>query len=188
MKTTLTAIWLLLIVTACSPEIAIHTDYDPDYNVSAYHSFTWALDRVTERGKNPLYFNELNDKRIRAAIDEQMANKGYMKTTINPGLVLHYHIIVEDKTAIATDPYGYYGPYWRRMGTYAYQYRQGTLVVDMIDANSNSLIWRGWAVSAIDDSYTPERSADLIKTAVAKIFKKFPGAAGNSKPIPIVSN
>jgi hypothetical protein len=54
-----------------------------------------------------------------------------------------------------------------------YPYREGTLIIDLMDANNKTLVWRGWATSAIEEavSRNPEQS---IRKAVERIFKLFP--------------
>ncbi|MEO5603847.1 MAG: DUF4136 domain-containing protein [Cyclobacteriaceae bacterium] len=164
----------LAILAECSPQIRVFSDYDPDYDVWTYKTFDWGQTVNIEAGKNPLHYNELNDKRIKEAVRQQMTSRGYELTSDNPDLILHYHIIVDNQSVITTEPYGYrYSPYWMRTQTNVYSYREGTLILDLMDKKTNNLIWRGWAVSAIDE-VDPEKVDDLIKTAISRIFKKFP--------------
>ncbi len=168
----------LLFLTQCSPEISVYSDYDPDYNVRQYQTFGWLDKANVETGQNPIYYNQLNDKRIKSSVNEELTARGYRLTETDPQLLIHYHIIVEDRTVIATDPYGsYYGPYWMRMQTNIYPYREGTLIIDLMDAKTSNLVWRGWAVSAIQSTYTAEQADRVIKAAVAKIFRKFQKSA-----------
>ena len=166
---------LLFIIGGCSPEIRVYSDHDPDYDLKKYTTFNWVKKENIELGNNPLYYNELNDKRIKSAVQEQLTSRGYSLSENKPDMVVHYHIIVDDQSIVTTDPHGYfYSPYWMRLRTNVYQYREGTLIIDLMDSKSNNLIWRGWASSAIEGVYTPDQIDGLIKTAVAKIFRKFP--------------
>lgn len=121
----------------------------------------------TKLGGNPLI-----DKRIEAALEQQLVAKGLQKQTAGrPDLFVAYHTNVKDK--IDVDTYGYgYGPYGRRLGTYANvrEYQQGTLVVDLIDAKAKELVWRGWAKGEVNDSVSKEK----IDKAIAKILEQYP--------------
>jgi hypothetical protein len=176
----------ILLLTGCSPQIRVFSDTDPDYDLWTYRTFDWGQKVNIEAGKNPLHYNELNDKRIKAAVENQMLVRGYRSTSESPDLILHYHIIVDDQSVIATEPYGYqYGPYWTRMHTNTYSYREGTLIIDVMDSKTNNLIWRGWAVSAVD-GIKPHQVDGLIKKAVSRIYKKYPKVAitlPTSKPV-----
>ena len=172
-------LFILSIFAACSPQIKVYSDRDPDYDLNAYSTFDWGQKGNVEEGKNPLHYNELNDKRIKAAVQEHMMEHGYQLTSEAPDLILHYHIIVDDQSVVATEPYGYrYSAYWTKTQTNVYAYRQGTLIIDIMDGKSNNLIWRGWAVAAIDD-IDPTKVEELIKAAVARIFTKFPKKTEN---------
>jgi hypothetical protein len=180
-KITIAAV--LFIIGSCSPEIHVYSDYDPDYDLKKYTTFGWKQTEDIELGNNPLYYNELNDKRIKSAVQAQLISKGYSASMSNPDLIVHYHIIVDDQSIVTTDPHGYfYSPYWMHLRTNVQHYREGTLIIDVMDPKNNYLIWRGWAASAIEGVYTPERIDHLIKTAVAKIFKRFPKREISSLP------
>ena len=59
----------------------------------------------------------------------------------------------------------------------AINYEQGTLVVDIVDARSNRVVWRGWAQDSvegvIDNQDRMERQFD---EAVTRMLKQFPRA------------
>lgn len=165
----------VLLLAGCSQQITVHTDMDPDYDLWKYKSFDWGQKVNIEEGKNPLLYNELNDKRIKAAVQQQLSKRGYKHTAESPDLIMHYHIIVKDQSAVVTEPFGYsYGPYWSRMNTNVYMYKEGTLILDLMDSKTNNLIWRGWAVTDVKDSYSPKEIEEIIQKVVSKIFRKFP--------------
>lgn len=166
---------MLLVLAGCSHQIKVYSDIDPDYDLWRYTTFRCAQNENIESGKNPLYYNELNDKRVNSAIVEQLKLKGYTAREEKPDVILHYHIVIEDQTVVVPEPYGYsYGPYWTNLQL---SYKEGTLIIDLIDANTNRLVWRGWAVSSMDTVYDPHQVEDFIKFAVEKIFRKFPKSA-----------
>jgi hypothetical protein len=164
----------------CSPQVTVFSDADPDYDLWTYKTFDWGQKIKIEEGRNPLYYNELNDKRIKAAVLDQMTMRGYQLTSDNPDLIFHYHIIIDNQSVVTPEPYGYsYGPYWSQMQTFTY--RQGTLILDLMERKSQNLIWRGWAVIDIDQ-IPPDRVSEIIKTTIAKIFKKYPKAPTKKNP------
>jgi hypothetical protein len=54
----------------------------------------------------------------------------------------------------------------------AYQYREGTLIIDLMDASNKNLLWRGWGTSVIDGPI--DLTEKQINDAVTKILKAFP--------------
>jgi len=162
---------VLVILDGCSDQITVRTDYDRAFKISDYKTFVWLDKAGIEERNNPLYYNELNDKRIREATISELNKKGYSQNEDNPRLRVHYHIVIEDKTQIRSDTYS---PYWIKSERDVYTYREGTLIIDLMDANGNTLLWRGWAISALSD--TDQMSDELIREAVTKIIAKLPQA------------
>jgi hypothetical protein len=90
--------------------------------------------------------------------------------------------MVDNKDAVIPDHEATsYGPYWQRTPTYVYSYREGTLIIDLMDAKNN-LVWRGSAAAPIEEVYSPEQTTKLVNKAVSKMFKTFPTT--KRKPTP----
>lgn len=172
-----------MLLAACAPDIMVYSDRDPAYDLSSFATFDWAYKTDVENGKNPLYYNDLNDRRIKAAVEKELFLRGYTHTTKNADRVIHYHIVVEEESVLAPEPYGYfYGPYWMRAQLHVHIYREGTLIIDMLDPQTNNLVWRSWATAALD-MITENEVETIIHRAAAKMFKEFPRS---SQPIPAV--
>jgi hypothetical protein len=77
---------------------------------------------------------------------------------------------------------GGYGYRWGGMGgmgsatTTVSEYTVGTLVVDMFDAKSKGLVWRGAAQDELSDK--TEKNIKKLAKASDKLFKDFPPGAG----------
>lgn len=166
-------ILLLGSIMSCSDQIRVRSDYDAEVDLTKFKTFNWLPAKEIESKNNPLLLNELTFKRLRKAIDQQLALKQVQFSDSNPALLVHYHIIVDNRTAIRPAVYGYnYGAYWMRNQVDAYQYREGTLIIDLMDASNRNLLWRGWGTSVMDD--TIDLTEEQINGAVAKILKSFP--------------
>lgn len=171
-------LWLIVFsafIIGCSNRLSVHTDTDPDYDLWSYKSFDWGRKVNIEDLDNPLYYNELNDKRIKTAVLKEMAERGYALSENHPDLLVHYHVIVEDQSMIVTDKFDYsYGPYWTGMNGNLYTYKLGTLIIDIMDTDDKHLIWRGWAKAFVDEETSARQVNKLIKKAIDKMFRKFP--------------
>jgi Domain of unknown function (DUF4136) len=166
-----------------APAVAAAQKVSYDYEKSAdFKSFkTYAHKDGTKVGQ------ELIDSRIVAAIDTEMAAKGFTKSESNPDVYVVYHVAFDKQKDISTFSSGYgggYGPYgwgWGGAGwaggTTHTQVRDilvGTLVIDMADAKKNQLVWRGMGVKEVDTQAKPEKRDKSINNAVKKIFKNYP--------------
>ena len=72
-----------------------------------------------------------------------------------------------ERTQTTTQPGGVSNPY---AGTYVQSYEEGTLIIDIYDANRNMLVWHGWARAKVEG----EVSTELVVEAVQKILERFP--------------
>jgi len=171
--------YLLVLLTACSPQIRTYSDYDHQYRIQDYQTYRWAFSQPKEDKKRSLYYNELNDKRIKGAVNDILKAKGYVLTENNAALIIDYHIIVEERSVLEPDPYGYYyGDTFNRPRNNIFYYREGTLILDLKRSETNDLIWRGWAVAAIEVIFYDTKNIEsVIRSAVTKILLDFPESA-----------
>jgi len=174
-----------LVVAGCVTTDA-RTDYDPAADFTKYHTYVWAGGRdMTTQG---MLENSLVDKRVKEIVTRQLVAKGLTEVPAGQpsDLVVRYWVGIKEKQQIDTVPgagfgygYGPYGPYWGgRWGTTYDQvvvnnYREGTLIIDLIDSQTKELAWRAYLVQTV------ERNLD--KTA-AKAEKNAEAAFANYPP------
>jgi Domain of unknown function (DUF4136) len=171
-----TAGLIALLVPAAAMAQKVSYDYDKSENFAAFK--TYALKDGTKVGQ------PLIDERIVAAIDAEMAAKGFTKSETAPDVFVVYHVAFDKQKDISTYSSGYgggYGPYgwgWGGgMQTSTTQVRDivvGTLVVDMADAKKGQLAWRGMAVKEVKTQASPEKRDKSISETMKKIFKNYP--------------
>lgn len=141
---------------------------DWDHNAQNFSSFkTYAWTKPVRSTTNPLM-----DERIVAAINSQMAAKGLRQVQSNPDVFLTYSAGVRPEksaTVMGTGRFRMGGG----MGTINQNISNtGTLVVDMSDAGTRKLVWRGAASDTLSDK--PDKNSKKIEKAVEKMFKKYP--------------
>ena len=169
----------LSLLIACSSPLKVTTDYDKAVDFSQYKTFGfYQLQDKTGA------VSQLNQGRIIDAVKKQMAAKGFTESTTNPDVLVNVVAIFKDKQQVTanTNYYGYggyYRPYAWGGGmasgttTYStYDYKDGTLMVDVIDAAKKQLVWQGVGNKEIDK---PSKDPDAaINNAITKIMAGFP--------------
>jgi hypothetical protein len=55
-----------------------------------------------------------------------------------------------------------------------YEYQQGTVIVDLIDAQKQELVWRGTVTGVLESNPTPEKMDKNANAAMAKLFSQYP--------------
>lgn len=161
-------------VTGCGSSLQVQSDYDRQADFSTYKTFRWIPQPQNAMDIGPL----AND--IQRAITSELLTKGLEEVATNPDLLIVYHAGVEEKvTGAHINNYGYGWGTWGYWGagpttsTVHYNsYEEGTLVIDMIDATENELVWRGVAQGSVDDRV--EKIRKNLPGTIAKILEAYP--------------
>lgn len=164
-------------------------------NLSRYRTFAWLP--PIKQTRNVAYNNDIADQRIHESATAQLENKGLRLKGKKPDLLVRYMIMVDEKERVIDQPvYNYVGGgYYPRFGGfyggrrayyYAYSapypvyvgndiqrvpYKEGTLVIDMIDRKSGKVIWRGYGIGEVDN---PAQAVNDIPKVVDGILSKLP--------------
>jgi hypothetical protein len=166
------AVGLVLIIPSCS-SINVSYDYDKTANFSAFKTYAYTPEAMS------LAVGDLNRDRIIAAVDAEMAARGFTKSDSPDALI---DLIVQAKErvqATATNSGGYYGRYGYGGGFSTThidynQYVDGTLFINFIDKSSEKMIWQGRGTKTLDENASPQKKETNIKNAVKMIYAKFP--------------
>ncbi len=165
-------------LAACS-SVSYNHDFDPTIDFAAFQTYAWIqpADSQTQRFLSPLV-----ERRIVAAIDSEMAAKGFRKaTTGRPDFLVNTYGVTQEKIDVNTyySGWGYYG--WYGGSTVdVRQWTQGTLIIDIIDFSEKDLAWRGYAQASVDDvsRMQPEEITRRVNEVVGKILQDFPPSSG----------
>ena len=121
--------------------------------------------------------DELNHKRIMRAVEDQLMAKGLAKVDRQgrPDMFVAYHASFDRDLKITG--FGSGLPYRFGGGTIsarAEEVVKGTVVIDLVDAGSRTLVWRATATRDLDLGANAEkRDRNIAKTA-EKMFKNYP--------------
>src|SRR5882672_8539057 len=172
-----TASYTLLFLTMLGSALAQHvqTDFDHQANFSKYKTYSWQEIKPA---------NSLWDARIKNAVDTQLTAKGL--TQVDNGGDVSIVAIKTTRTERTLQTfYDGFGGGWRWRGfggmgeatTTTETYKVGTLVVDLFDAKTKQLIWRGNSSDTLSNN--SDKNIQNMDKNVEKMFKNFP--PGSSK-------
>lgn len=146
-------------------------DFDRSADFSKYRTYKW----IAGGG---LPESSLVVKRFTAAIDRQLAAKGLSQA--DPAdLLVTIQAHRERQTVYYHEAFvGWgYGPGWWR-GNLVYWHPEeipvGTLVVDLVDAKSNQLAWRGIARRVLDPMASVEEKERNADETAVRLFEGYP--------------
>jgi hypothetical protein len=168
----------MLVASSCTAGIRAGADFAPDVDFGPFTTFEWDEPDTRPVGDPRLENNPLFEERLHIAIERELAARGLRPTASGAGLIVHHHATVRDRVEVyeADRSAGYSTPEYGG-GTQVVQYEEGTLMIDIADAGTNELIWRGWAQFDIGAALRdPEVLTAQIDEAVAKMFEHFPAS------------
>ena len=153
--------------------LAQNVSYDLDRNARFSQFRTYAWTRGTELA------DQLHHARVVRSIEGQLSTKGLTRVQpdAKPDVLVAYHTRFDRNLQINAFGSGWGGPRFGglRSGTATTQeLLTGTLVVDVIDARTNAMAWRGMASGDINTAARPEQRDKNINRAVQKMFKNYP--------------
>jgi hypothetical protein len=154
---------LLLSTNAWAQDVTY--DYDKSANFSALKTYAWAPDGNIQ--------DELTHKRIVAAVDAQLAAKGLRRVEAGatPDVIIAYRAGVHRDLQV--NGYGAYRLN-RWSSARVEQVPVGALMVEMLDAKTKDVLWRGVATKDLDVHASPEKREKNINKAAQKLFKNYP--------------
>jgi hypothetical protein len=170
------------LVLAVSPGFAhkAQVDFDHGIHFSCYKTYRW-VHSADEQAPQALFPNQLMQQRITGFIEEALAARGLKRVTTGGDLLISYLIKVTEQPQFTTFSYGA-GPGWGWdwgwgwgdgfSTTTVQTIYEGTLVIDMVDANQKQLVFQGTSTRTI--SSRPEKNTKRLAKAVNEVFEKYP--------------
>lgn len=168
---------LLVVLLTCATVQGqkVETGYDKDVDFAQYKTFAWVKRDIPP--PNPLLAALIANN-----IEVELKEKGLRRVDRNPDLLVSFYGGSTAQGAFAPADPGFtaYGgePITGAWGgsapaTAMPQLLKGTLAIDLVDAHSKHLVWRGVANAnlAYDDR---NKMLNQVNKAVAEMFKKYP--------------
>src|SRR5262245_16109816 len=128
--------------------------------------------------KTTAYDSPIVHQNTNAAVAAQLEARGLRRNDAHPDVYVTTHRTFQTEYYTWGWPgwgYGYWGGYYGGYGSYyAEPIIVGTLVVDITDADTGELMWRGLAERDMHPTSSPEHRLKRINREVSKIFRKYP--------------
>jgi uncharacterized protein DUF4136 len=159
--------WAML---GCGPTLQVKTDYDHKITFNQYRSFQMGEGRVIEEGT--VTDNTIVKDRVDASIRSGLTARGLMPAVAQADLIARFAVgarTVEELEGVGYPvAMGVWGAYPQDF--WITEHPEGTLVIDLVDARSQKLVWRAYLVAEGTGMSDPA----FIQKAVTKAFERYP--------------
>lgn len=167
--------FLLASMLAATAALAVDvkTDYDRAANFNQYKTYSWEKVQT----KDALWID-----RIKSAVNAALAAKGWTQVESGGDISIVAIEMNKNQQTLNTFYDGFGGGWrWRGFGgigestTTVDTYKVGTLVVDLFDAKTKTLVWRGSASDTLSNN--ADKNIKNLDKGVQKMFQHFPPEA-----------
>jgi len=199
-KSILKSVMLIVIFSfiACDENYTVKHEKVENVDFKKFKTYAWlpVMDSVTVWGIDRQQLNNA----IFSNIEEQLMERKITIDTVKPDILVRYSVMVNNSISVVNTPiydyrptmtygmgYGYYGGYGSvgvynqpvQVGTEVRQvpFRNGQLVIDVIDHSTNKVVWRGYAYGSREEdnvSAPIDKMRKRLKTIINDIFWYYP--------------
>jgi hypothetical protein len=141
-------------------------DFDQQADFSKFQTFTIRQGQIA--AKSPELNSPLVRKKIEDSIRAQLVAKGLHEGANRSDLVVNFRFGAADKRQVESFPAGRWGR-GRRLETF--RFTEGTLVVNLMDAQGRDLVWRG---IYRDDESNAGKISNKLPDDIKKLFSDYP--------------
>jgi uncharacterized protein DUF4136 len=174
---------LAAVLVACGSAVRVNTSVAPNANFSSLRAFRVMSpparrDNRSIPAEHPMLDNSIINRSLRADLVSAFQARGYGLDPTDPDFTVAYYASTREKLDVTAWDYGYPGRWggWRARTEYEVRpFTEGTVIVDVVDARTRDLLWRGQGVSVVSDD--PETYMKNIRSTVTAIVEKFPHSA-----------
>src|ERR1700730_2460763 len=157
---------LVCITSAVAVGQQVSVNYNHSQSFSQYHTYAWGSNNANQ------IQNSILAQVAQQDIDAAMQAKGLQKVkeSEKPDLILTANGGMKQETSYTA--WGMRGIGGGMGGISPQQNVEGTLIVDLYDAKTQSLIWRGIAQDTLSNN--GDKNQKLVQNAISKMFKQWP--------------
>lgn len=159
------------LITGCASSVI--TDYDAEASYASYQS--WAFNETQENA-----YTSLDGSRVENAVSRELEAQGLENTDKESAdLLVNYHIDDVDRLDTSGFSYGLgfgTGRFGWGISTAppVREVKEGQLIVDLVDTNTQKVVWRGTSKRYLNQNQSPETRQKLINEVVTDMFSRYP--------------
>lgn len=195
---------LFAFLAGCSSNVSIDTDYSESADFSKFQSYRWYQPEGDDDYKKNHADSDILDERIRSIAEDQLTLKGMqLKAQGEVDFYINYSLTSVQEVDVNTYQtysgysrnyhwygggygYGYRGGYHRGGVTMSMtgiptteteitEYKKGTLLIDIIDASDDALVWRGAANGRMSEKKkSMEEREKTAREIIGNLMDNFP--------------
>ncbi|WLQ17126.1 DUF4136 domain-containing protein [Hahella aquimaris] len=159
----------LLLLGGCAG-YQVRGDYAEEFDFSRIHTYRWAMENRDAQG-----VVGLREQRMRQTVEQALQDEGLSPAETADVLVRVLYRI-DNRQEYRQEPgFGFWRPFFSHdRDVVAHDYQMGVLTVEMIEPNTNRVVWQGSSSRRMSYDQTPEEKIKNLEEEVRAIFERYP--------------
>ncbi len=166
-----------VLVSGCATmNVGAYVDRYADF--TGYRTYDWSAPDALPTGDPRLDNNVIFMDYFQGAVYKELAARGYEPAIDAPAdLVVHYHSSVRQRVDVAILEQNAFNCADPDCRTEFSDFDEATLVLDFMDARTQTLVWHGWAQTPLNGILESQDALQrIVVEAVTRMLKELPPA------------
>ena len=184
----LTVLSFTLFLSGCASGPDIFIDYSTSTDFSHYKTYRWYDDVMSSKEADYRQYNS-QDKRVRKYFNKELERLGYRAVNSGePDFLINYHISKQENLqidqfsqysskgvhgSVAAGTYGQSVSIGYSSGSKPRVYKDGTVVIDIINTAKSEVAWRGIAEGRLPKDLSPKKRDQIAFNLSKKLLGEF---------------
>lgn len=167
-----------LVLTACAARMTVSSHVRRGIDFANYHTYSWGPSDGLPVGDPRLDKDPFFRDQLQGSVEKQLATRGLTLTAGKaPDLLIHYHAAINRRLDVNRFDHAQGYCSGADCSTRVTYVEAGTIVLDVVDARTRRLLWRGWAQTGVEDMLkNPDEMARRIEKAAERMVAQLPKA------------
>jgi len=183
-----------LVLAACAPVVEVQTDVAPDASLSSLRTFrivesSTYLGNIQPGETQPDFVNSATSRALGRYIAADFERHGYTMSEQSPDVLVEFATAVKEPhdASDESDNYLWRDQEWRHWGpgrndATPAEYAQGAVIIDVVDARTKQLLWRGHGPAGASEDRAPVKRLDQAADAILDHFPERSLALSQASP------
>ena len=170
----LLALFTLSLCASSASAQKVEVDFDRNVDFTKFKTYAWRRHPVMEA--DPELRQSVGAEIARMGVSSALLDRGFLPADVGtPDFYVTGFGTRANKSEVTGSVGGWYSSsaYWAQgwETVMVRNFVEGTLVIDIVDGETNELVWRAYCKGVVRD---PRKRDKVINKALEKAFKKFP--------------
>ncbi len=185
----------LILLGACSSQPLMVVDHDPTVDFSRFHTYRWYDDAFPSKTSEYRQYNS-SDARIRNYVNRELKAKNFREVSgVKPDFLINYSVSTQEKMkvnsfagypsagmhgGVGVGTHGSAVSLGYSSGPSVSTYDEGTVIIDVIDTSTNTIVWRSLAEGRLKKLSSRKEKDSRASTVAREMMADFPPTASSS--------